>query len=287
MTTVTNKFVLEVLKNFGLTDKESEVYIYLAKSCIQKAGNISKSLRMHKAQVYRILRNLRRKGLVKSTFEVPMRFEAVPFEGCLDLIIKAKKEEATFLEGKRDELVSCWNSINIACPAFHSGMFMIVKGRNNLYSMIFQMIERAEREVLGILDSLGLMQAVQMGLLDVLEKTETSFRFLTEITKENLQMIKPILEMMTSKNKVFTVNHVGLVSGICPRFIIRDDKEAIIFLSHEDASSTDRKHENGIWTNMPAVFYTKAFFEELWHKSTKINKRILELEAEKLSERTR
>lgn len=285
--TVTNKFVLEVLKNFGLTDKESEVYIYLAKSCIQKAGNISKRLRMHKAQVYRILRNLRIKGLVRSTFEVPMRFEAVPFERCLDLMIKAKKEESTFLEGKRDELVTCWNSINIECPAFHLGRFMIVEGRNNLYSMIFQMIERAEREVLGILDSLGLSQAVQMGLLDVLEKTETSFRFLTEITKENVQMIKPILERMTTKNKDFTVNHVGLVSGICPRFIIRDDKETIIFLSHEDASSTDRKHENGIWTNRPAVFYTKSFFEELWHKSTNINKRILELEAKKLSERKR
>jgi sugar-specific transcriptional regulator TrmB len=284
---ITDKFVLEVLKNFGLTDKESQVYIYLAKSCIQKAGNISKRLRMHKAQVYRILRNLRRKGLVRSTFEVPMRFEAVPFEGCLDLMIKAKKEEATFLEGKRDELVSCWNSINIACPAFHSGRFMIIEGRNNLYSMIFQMIERAEREVLAIIDSLGLIQAVQMGLLDVLEKTETSFRFLTEITKENLQTIKPILELMTSKNKDFTVNHVGLVSGICPRFLIRDDKEAIIFLSHEEASSTDSKQENGIWTNRPAVFYTKSFFEELWHKSTNINKRILELEAKKLSDRAR
>ena len=153
--------------------------------------------------------------------------------------------------------------------------------------MIFQMIERAEKEVSGIIDSFGLIKAVQMGLLDVLEKTETSFRFLTEITKENLQTIKPILELMTSKNKDFTVNHVGLVSGICPRFLIRDDKEAIIFLSHEEASSIDSKQENGIWTNRPAVFYTKSFFEELWHKSTNINKRILELEAKKLSDRAR
>jgi sugar-specific transcriptional regulator TrmB len=278
-----NEFVLEALKDFGLTNKESEVYIYLAKSCIQKAGTISKRLRMHKAQVYRILRNLRSKGLVESTFEVPMRFEAVPFGRHLDLMIKAKKEEATLLEGKRDQLLAHWNSINIECPQFHLRRFMIIEGRNNLYSMIFQMIERADREVLGIIDSLGLTQAVQMGLLNILEKTQARFRFLTEITKENLQMIKPILENMTTKNANFTVNHVGLVSGICPRFIIRDDKEALVFLSHEDPSSIDRKHEDGIWTNSPAVFYTKSFFEELWHKSTNINKRILELKAEKLS----
>jgi hypothetical protein len=211
-----------------------------------------------------------------------MRFEAVPFERYLDLMIKAKKEEVTLLEGKRNKLLVHWNTIKIECPAFNLGRFMIIEGRKKLYSMISQMFERAEKEVLGIIDSLGLTQAVQMGLLNILGKTQARFRFLTEITKENLQTIKPILERMTTTNANFAVNHVGLVSGICPRFIIRDNKEALILLSHEDPSSIDRKHEDGIWTNKPAIFYAKSFFEELWHKSIAINKRILELETEKL-----
>jgi len=95
--------------------------------------------------------------------------------------------------------------------------------------------------------------------------------------------MKPVLERMITKNANFTFNHVGLVSGIYPRFIIRDDEEALVLLSHKDSSSKDGKHEDGIWTNSSAVFYTKSFFEELWHKSTNINKRILELKAEKLS----
>lgn len=280
-----NKLVLQALKDFGLTDKESVIYIYLAKSCFQKAGIISKRLRMHKAQVYRILGNLRNKGLVVSTFEVPMRFEAVPFERFLDLMIKTKKEEVTLLEGKRDELMAHWRANNIECPAFPLGRFMIIEGRKKLYSIIFQMIERAEREVLGIIDCLGITQAVQMGLLNILKKPETRFRFLTEITKENFQTMKPILKRVTTKNANFTINHVELVSGICPRFIIRDDEECIILLSPKEASLMNSKHESGIWTNRPAVFYTQSFFEELWRKSTNINKRILELEGEKLSKR--
>jgi hypothetical protein len=47
----------------------------------------------------------------------------------------------------------------------------------------------------------------------------------------------------------------------------------------------DREDENGIWTDKPAVFYAKSFFEELWHKSTNINERFLELEAEELTRR--
>lgn len=68
---------------------------------------------------------------------------------------------------------------------------------------------------------------------------------------------------------------MNLVSGISPHFIIRDNEEAIIFLSSEEESSMDGKHETGIWTDKPTVFYSKSFFEELWHKSTNINKKIL------------
>ena len=273
-----DNYVLAVLKDFGLTENESKVYIYLAKGCMQKAGTISKRLKMHKAQVYRILNNLRNKGLVESTFEVPMRFEAVRFKSFLDLMIRTKREEVTLLEEKQDELLAHWNSINTECPVFRSGRFMIIEGRNNLYSMFFQIIERAESEVLAVTEVLELIQTVQMGLFDVVEKTKTRFRFLTTITKENLQMIKPVLERLTTINSNFAINHVDLISGISPHFIIRDNEEAIIFLSPEEESSKDSQHETGIWTDKPAVFYSKSFFEELWHKSTNINKRILELE---------
>jgi len=279
--TVMDKFVLAVLKDFGLTENESEVYIYLAKGCMQKAGTISKRLKMHKAQVYRILNNLRKKGLVESTFEVPMRFEAVRFKSFLDLMIKVKQEEATLLKEKQDELLAHWNSINIQCPVFNSGRFMIIEGRNNLYSMLFQIIERAENEVLAVTDVLGLIQTIRRGLLDVVENNKTRFRFLTTITKENVQKIKPVLERLTTSNANFTVNHVDLVSGICPRFIIKDDEEAIIFLLSKEESSVDSKHETGIWMDKSAVFYAKSFFEELWHKSIDVNKKFLELEAEK------
>jgi len=274
------KLVKEALQDFGLTEKESEVYIYLAKSCIQEAKTISKRLSMHKAQVYRILGNLRNKGLVKSTFEVPMRFEAVPFEGFFDLMIKIKKEELSVLEGRRKELLNHWKAINVQCPVFRLGRFMIIEGRNNLFSMTFQMIEKAEKELLIIFDDLGLIQAVKMGLLDPLKKTGTRIRFLTTITKENLQNVKTILQDLMTLNSKFFAHHVNLISRNCPRFIIKDDSEAILFLLDEETLETDQQKENGIWTNAPLVFYTKSFFEELWHKSIDAKKMILELETE-------
>jgi hypothetical protein len=160
---------------------------------------------------------------------------------------------------------------------------MIIEGRNNLFSMIFQMIENAENEVLIIFDDLGLIQAVQMGLLNLLEKTGIRIRFLTTITKDNLINVKKILNDLMALNTKFLVNHVNLISGSCPRFLIKDDTDVILFLLPEETLANDKKHENGIWTNTPLVFYTKSFFEELWNKSINVNKRIRELEAEKIT----
>jgi sugar-specific transcriptional regulator TrmB len=277
--TALSKFVKEALQNFGLTEKESEVYIYLSKSCIQDVRTISRQLKMHKAQTYRILASLRNKGFVKSTFEVPMRVEAVPFESCFDLMLKVKKEELSVLEARRKEFLIHWKAINVQCPIFSLGRFMIIEGRNNLFSMIFQMIERAEKEILIIFDSFGLPLAVQMGLINLLEKTGIRIRFLTSITKNNLQNSKIILQNLMNLNKKILVRHVSLISRVCPRFLIKDDTEAFLFLLPEEKLNTDKKDEKGIWTTTPLVFYTKSFFEELWNKSIDINKRIRKLES--------
>ncbi len=51
------------LGEFGLTEKESDVYILLAREGVLKGLDISRRLRMHKAQVYTILKNLQSKAL--------------------------------------------------------------------------------------------------------------------------------------------------------------------------------------------------------------------------------
>jgi sugar-specific transcriptional regulator TrmB len=56
--------VKNALRNFGLTEKEAEVYIFLAKRGALKSGQISKQLKKNKGQVYRILSRLKEKGVV-------------------------------------------------------------------------------------------------------------------------------------------------------------------------------------------------------------------------------
>ena len=93
--------IKKVLKSFGLTEKETEVYIFLAKQGVLRGRKIAKQMKKDKGQVYRILKSLQKKGLVESTLEFPTRFTAVPFEKVLDLFIKSKQEEVTFRKDKK------------------------------------------------------------------------------------------------------------------------------------------------------------------------------------------
>ena len=86
--------IFKFLTNFGLTEKETEIYIFLAKHGVQRSGEIAKGIKTHRAEIYRMLKSLQIKGLVESTLESPIRFTIVPFETALDSFIQTKKGEA-------------------------------------------------------------------------------------------------------------------------------------------------------------------------------------------------
>ena len=111
--------IKKVLRDFGLTEKEAEIYILLAKSGVLRGGEIVARSRKHRAQVYRILKILQPRGLVETTLEAPTRFTAVPFEAFLDLNIRAKRDEAALIEKEKQELLVDWNRIRRLAMSRH------------------------------------------------------------------------------------------------------------------------------------------------------------------------
>src|SRR4030042_3129773 len=59
------KTVEKVLRDFGLTEKEIEVYVFLAKHGVLKSREAASQIKKDKAKVLRILKSLQRKGLAE------------------------------------------------------------------------------------------------------------------------------------------------------------------------------------------------------------------------------
>jgi sugar-specific transcriptional regulator TrmB len=293
---LTEKAMLKVFRDFRLTENEFKVYILLAKGGFHKGGEISKKLRMHKAQVYRILKNLENRGIVESTLEFPARFIAVPFKEVLDLFIKAKRDELSSLEDKKTDLLAYWNSISVEKPENPPEKFSVIEGTSNIYSKILQMVEETKREILIVTTDLGVIRADQAGIakagfaqaaqiVQTMGKSHIQLaqaRILAQVSKENLNVIKRISKEISKTPARIELRHINLASGLFPHFVLKDGETAMFFVTPKEDISAFSQEDTGLWTNSKVLVCTlKAFFEQLWHKGTNLNKRIHQIETGK------
>jgi sugar-specific transcriptional regulator TrmB len=272
----------KVLKNFGLTATESELYIFLAKRGVLKSREIAGQMKKDRAQTLRLLKNLQGKGLVEATLEVPTRYAPVPFEQIIDLSIKLRKDEAALLEGTKNQLLDYWNKIGKTIPEVSPERFLVIKSHNKIYAKIAEMAKATRNQFFSISTIADLVLGMKFGLFEAIQQnpliTKVEFRFLTEMEKENTAAIKALLKETQKTKSNIKCRNPDLGLRLFPRVVIRDREEMLFFI----------KRKNGIlepddlclWTNCAEL--VQAFisvFEDLWLNATNIKIRISELEA--------
>jgi sugar-specific transcriptional regulator TrmB len=100
-----------MLEDFGLSQVESEVYVYLAKIGPSKARDVAIGLRMTKQQLYPVLKSLKKKGIVTSRPERVALFSALAFEELLNFYMKLSSEKAKVVSETKQELVNAWREM--------------------------------------------------------------------------------------------------------------------------------------------------------------------------------
>ena len=278
--------IRKVLKDLKLTEKEADVYILLGKHGALKGGEIAKRIRRHKAQVYLILKSLQSKGIVEKTIEFPARFTAVPFDKILDLNIKTKREEAALMESARRDLLNYWKSISQTEPEPPLEKFVVIKGSRKIRAKIFQMINETKNQLSTIATVSSLVRADQFGLLDAAFnhplRSKIQFRFLTELSSQNLAAMKTLLKRKPKASFNFKGKNPDLGQRLPPRMVIRDEDEIVFFIKHGPDKSRVEQDDMCLWTNCKSL--VQAFmgvFEDLWRNSTDIQKKIEQIETGK------
>ncbi len=273
--------IKKTLSSFGLSEKESDVYVFLGKHGPLKGSEISKQLKMNKGQVYRILKGLQKKGLVESTLEYPARFTAVSFEEVIDSFIKSKRAEVDLIEESKNDLLSDWKKISSTELESSLERFSVIEGEKKIFGKISQMVKETKNEFVSISSVYGLLRADHYGIFEDLKnhplKKKIRFRFLTQLTKEDLKSIKTLLGKIESDLdcKGRDPDRSSINS---PRMVIKDKKEILLFITDDDPSLR-REIEAVLCTNCQTII--KSFynvFQDLWKKALNIKDRIIEIE---------
>jgi sugar-specific transcriptional regulator TrmB len=288
--------IFNVLRIFKLTENESEVYVFLARNGAgaQRAYDISRSLSINKVQVYRVLKTLESRGMVDLTLEKPARYTAVPFENLIELLIKTKRDDVSFLEENKNALLTQWRSANLQKSTRPVEKFAVIEGRKNIYSRVLQMVKKRKQELLVVTTNHGIIHAEHAGLikagLDKAESLQTvekggmmpvSAKILTQISKENINIIRQVGKRLSEKHLNMELRDINSSLKLFPHFYIIDEEEAFFFITPKEDSSLASRYETGLWTNSEAFVCTlKAFFEDLWRDAKDINEKICEIETE-------
>jgi sugar-specific transcriptional regulator TrmB len=102
--------IFSLLTQFGLSQREAQIYLYLAREGPQQIRNISQALKSSDNQVYRSLKNLSEKQIV-FVQKYPPNFSAAPFEEVLEYFRKGSLEDAKGIEEKKSKVLLIWRSM--------------------------------------------------------------------------------------------------------------------------------------------------------------------------------
>lgn len=277
------------LKNFGVTEKEAEVYIFLAKGGTLKTGQIAKRLEKNKGTVYRILSNLKKKGLVEATLEFPTRYTAVSLEKIIDSYIRSRREEVDLVEKTKKDLLRDWKKISQTGVDIPLDKFAVIEGRKRIYQKITEMAEKTQSNFSVISTVSDLVRADQFGVFGSTYahpmKSKINFCILIELTKQNLKAFK-LLRAELKAGLDVKARNPGLGLALFPRMVIRDDEEILFFISPKKDQPT-KKQEVCIYTNCGSLVQAfTSVFEDLWRNSTDIEEKIIEIETGKPTPKT-
>lgn len=276
----------EILRELGLSKREADIYLFLSRRGPQKAHSVAVRLNIDRAQTYRSLTSLQEKGIVELTIEAPTRYIAVPIEPLLESYIKGKKNEVARIEAERTDVINYFKSIRAKEPEYPMAKFQVITGKNGIYSKISEMVNQSNKEVLGLTTSLGLIQEDFAGILDTIiesarQRSDVQFKMLANISNENLNIIKNTVKRIPVKKTHAQWRHIDLGSKFYPRFVIKDEEEAILYMISKDElpTLTPMQEDTGLWvTSKMFVSTLKASFMEIWRNAINVNDRINELE---------
>ena len=247
------------LEKFGLTKNQSKVYLYLSKNGPHSANELTKLLKLPRTETYHLLTGLQNKGIVIGKFGKPNKFDTLPLEKTISILVNNEKIRITELTKQDDELINLWEKIpstHVNQEELFDNRFQVLKGMNPILGKIKQITQTAQKEIL-ILGSEN----------DFLKFYHTDFFEITK-SKANLKMLiscsdktKFVFDDLPQE-KIKKFND-KLANELF--FIVKDSNETIFLMNtpHEEISA--------IWTESKSVLKSlNLLFNLIWKKSNYI-----------------
>ena len=254
---------------FGVTNTQAKIYIGLNALGVASASEIASLSEVRREEVYRVMPELEKLGLVTRKLGTPRRFLAIEVKAALETLTKAKRKamekEVTNLMQKKVELIAQLKTTTGLRPEEEDSSTEVFSEHMSVLAKLVQMIKKAKRRIMLVssLDQVGTV------LVRKIEKTieMNKNRVSTQIITDNSWLSETrTLKLMRSKmaDKQIELRHVEVLPF---NLLIVDEEEAIWGeFQHRNAGS-----KTFLTNDQTQIGLVKMAFDNLWGQSQKVD----------------
>ena len=254
-------FLKKLRAAFDLNIYEVKIWTSLLSRGLATAGELSDISNVPRSRSYDVLESLEKKGFVIMKLGKPIKYIAVKPED----IIKRMKDHITddaeskigFLDDVKKENIFSElellykQGVQKVDPYSITGS---VRGRDNMYSQMKTMLERAEKSVI--------IQTTKEGFLRKAKRFKSTLKKLNE-KGVKVRIAAPITDDIINKSELKAIAQIKSINSTNARFIIIDENEMMFTVS--DDKNVHESYDTAVWVNTP--FFTKAMvkmFNNTW-----------------------
>jgi sugar-specific transcriptional regulator TrmB len=247
------------LHDLGLTIVQAKAYLALARSGMLSIAATSNISKVPRTDLYRVIKELEKKGLVERVIANPTQFKAIPIDDCLDVLIQQRTAESFELQKKASKLrQNSKFNIDATQRRKDTSIFMLIPS-NRAMERIGTAIDLARESVDVVVSWLRFSR----GIFLYAEKLEKAWRrnvvcrFVIELPEKGKIPQEQVSFMKQNPmcRVKYVATHPQTVIGVY------DNKEVFII----ENPKADLKESPALWSNNSSLIsLVKDFFEISW-----------------------
>lgn len=263
-----------LLVEHGIPEQGARLYLALCREGPQTVAELARLSALNRAEAYRFIRQLETAGLVTSYGQRPMRFAPVPPEAVVDRWIRRAGEKLRKLESERERVLADFRDGLESPVGGDARRFMVLEGPETIHKFLIKRIGTAREEVRVAVGGFSLARAVDGGVDRALREASergVRVRLVTEVSSGNLTEAKLFGSFCEMRHAV---------GPLSTRTVVVDRVGALIYVSGAEGLGASDAHQIALWSSAPSFLrLAKDYHQRLWSKSSKVERRLVELEA--------
>jgi len=255
-----------MLSDFGFTANQAKVYMAAVALGLASAGQIAKSSKVRREEVYRVLPKLEKMGLIEKRMGKPVRISAAPLNQSLSLLIKHEQESGRQrvlgLQAKKRTILEHVKMRRKPELESEEVSFALLSRREGITDKLQSMIGKAGKEIDLVCSKAGLMQLTHVFAEQVKRMTRkgVKVRLIVGMSENDITVPKIMEEYILCSASV-SLRYTQEPSS---HYLIVDSEQAVVATTMEGSMT-----ENPcLWTcSKNLIGVLQASFENLWRTS--------------------